>query len=209
MKIKNFKTQPYQEVWQRMHDFTINRTKNHNDEIWIMDHLPVYTLGQTGKLEHIVSNYKQIPIIKTDRGGQVTYHGPGQIIFYVLLDLRRLEINIRNLIAILEQSVIDTLKYYCINARRKYRAPGVYVHGAKIASVGLRIYHGCSYHGMSVNFNMDLEPFNNINICGYKELQAIQFRDLKITDNQNVVSEKILELLMLYISTCTPYSFNM
>lgn len=193
--IKNLKVKPYGEVWQQMRDFTINRVPNTLDEIWLVEHPGVYTLGQAGKVEHIISNQSQIPIVKTDRGGQVTYHGPGQIIFYVLLDLKRLKINIRELVSMLEQSVINTLEFYDVAAMRKEKAPGVYVDNAKIASVGLRIKNGCSYHGMSVNFDMDLSPFNNINVCGYSELQVTQFRDLSIADNKDVICAKILSHL--------------
>jgi lipoyl(octanoyl) transferase len=163
-----------------MQDFTLQRTADTPDELWIVEHPAVYTLGLNGKREHLL-NTGDIPVIQCDRGGQVTYHGHGQVIIYTLLDIKRLNINIRELVSLLEQTMIDTLAHYGIEAIAKADAPGVYVQGKKIGSIGIRIKNSCSYHGLSFNNNMDLTPFNYINPCGYKNLQVTQLADLGIT----------------------------
>ncbi|MCX7066678.1 MAG: lipoyl(octanoyl) transferase LipB [Methylococcales bacterium] len=172
--------QDYTTVWQAMQDFTLQRTADTPDELWIVEHPAVYTLGLNGKREHLL-NTGDIPVIQSDRGGQVTYHGHGQVIIYTLLDIKRLNINIRELVSLLEQTMIDTLTHYGIVAIAKADAPGVYVQGKKIGSIGIRIKNSCSYHGLSFNNNMDLTPFNYINPCGYKNLQVTQLADLGIT----------------------------
>jgi lipoyl(octanoyl) transferase len=174
--------QDYTSVWQAMQEFTLQRTADTPDELWIVEHLAVYTLGLNGKREHLL-NTGDIPVIQCDRGGQVTYHGHGQVIIYTLLDIKRLNINIRELVSLLEQTMIDTLAHYGIVAIAKADAPGVYVQGKKIGSIGIRIKNSCSYHGLSFNNNMDLTPFNYINPCGYKNLQVTQLADLGITIN--------------------------
>ena len=172
--------QDYTTIWQAMQDFTLQRTADTPDELWIVEHPAVYTLGLNGKREHLL-NTGDIPVIHCDRGGQVTYHGHGQVIIYTLLDIKRLNINIRQLVSLLEQTMIDTLAHYGIVAIAKADAPGVYVQGKKIGSIGIRIKNSCSYHGLSFNNDMDLTPFNYINPCGYKNLQVTQLADLGIT----------------------------
>lgn len=167
----------YTTSWQAMQTFTDQRTTDSMDEIWFIEHPPVYTLGQAGKSEHIL-NPGNIPIIPVDRGGQVTYHGPGQLMVYVLLDLRRHQMGIRALVSALEQTIIDYLASCNITAMAKRQAPGVYVGDAKICSIGLRIRRGCSYHGLAFNVAMDLEPFLGINPCGFANLPITQLCEL-------------------------------
>mgnify|MGYP000866643649 CR=1 FL=1 len=166
----------YAEVWQAMRTFTDSRTDTTGDELWCVQHPPVFTQGQAGKAEHVLAP-GDIPVIAVDRGGQVTYHGPGQIVIYPLVDLRRLHIGARELVTRIEQSIVDTLKSLNIEAYPRADAPGVYVQGRKIASLGLRIRKGCSFHGLSLNVDMDLSPFQRINPCGYAGLQMVQVRD--------------------------------
>ena len=169
----------YEPTWQAMQSFTASRQPETPDELWIVEHPPVYTLGQAGKPEHVLQDIG-IPIVKIDRGGQVTYHGPGQVVIYLLLDLNRLKIKVRELVTAIEQAVIDFLAVYGVTADRLAGAPGVYVGEAKIAALGLKIKNGCSYHGLSLNVDMDLSPFAAINPCGYAGLQVIQTKDLNI-----------------------------
>ena len=171
--------QAYEPVWQDMQKFTQGRTEETPDEIWVLEHLPVYTLGLNGKPEHLL-NPGDIPIIQCDRGGQVTYHGPGQLVIYTLLDLNRLNLGIRQLVTLLEQAMITALAQFNITAVAKPEAPGVYVDGKKIGSIGIRIKKNCSYHGISLNNNMDLTPFNYINTCGFKDLQVTQLADFGV-----------------------------
>ncbi len=169
----------YQRTWEAMQQFTAQRTHDTRDEIWLLEHPPVYTQGQAGKPEHLLDAHG-IPVVKIDRGGQITYHGPGQIVMYVLLDLRRRSLNVRQLVRMLEQSVIGLLAEYGIHAEGREDAPGVYVNGAKIAALGLKIRNGCCYHGLSFNVDMDLTPFAYINPCGYAGLRVTQARDLGV-----------------------------
>ena len=169
----------YEPAWQAMQAFTLARTEDSEDEIWLVEHPPVYTLGMNCKLPAGMQP-NDIPIIKTDRGGQITYHGPGQIVIYVLVDLRRVQWGIKRLVQELEQAVIDLLVSNKIQAMRRQGAPGVYVDGKKIAALGLRIRRGCSYHGIAVNVDMALEPFTRIDPCGYPGLEPTQLRDLEI-----------------------------
>lgn len=182
----------YLPVWQAMQDFTLNRTAETPDEIWLVEHPPVYTLGLNGKQEHIL-DVGQIPVVQTDRGGQVTYHGPGQQVAYLMLDLKRHGLGVRSLVSLIEQSVIDLLAGYGISSVARQDAPGVYVDGAKVAALGLRIKRGCSYHGLSLNIDMDLEPFSRINPCGYQDLPVTQLRELGITDDINVITRALLK----------------
>jgi len=168
---------PYEPVWRAMQAFTDARTPDTTDEFWLLQHEPVFTLGQAGKTEHVLAP-GDIPVIPVDRGGQVTYHGPGQIMAYVLVDLRRRGIGVRELVQRIEQAVIDTLANWNIAAERREGAPGVYVAGAKVAALGLRVRRGCSFHGLAFNAAMDLEPFHRINPCGYKGLAVTQVLDL-------------------------------
>ncbi len=169
----------YQRTWEAMQQFTAQRTHDTRDQIWLLEHPPVYTQGQAGKPEHLLDAHG-IPVVKIDRGGQITYHGPGQIVMYVLLDLRRRSLNVRQLVRMLEQSVIGLLAEYGIHAEGREDAPGVYVNGAKIAALGLKIRNGCCYHGLSFNVDMDLTPFAYINPCGYAGLRVTQARDLGV-----------------------------
>jgi lipoyl(octanoyl) transferase len=163
----------YEPTWRAMRRFTDERTTDTLDEIWLVQHPPTYTQGQAGKPEHLL-NPTAIPVVKIDRGGQITYHGPGQIVAYLLLDLRRWKINVRELVRLMEQAVIDLLAEYGVAAQGREEAPGVYVGDAKIAALGLKIKKSCSYHGLSFNVDMDLSPFDNINPCGYEGLRVTQ-----------------------------------
>ncbi len=178
--IRNLGIQPYDSTWQDMQRFTQNRDTETPDEIWITEHPPVYTLGLNGKREHLF-NTGDIPVINSDRGGQVTYHGPGQLIIYPLIDIKRLNLGVRSLVTTLEQAMISTLAQYGIIAAARADAPGVYVNGKKIGSIGLRIKRNCSYHGLSINNQMDLAPFDHINTCGYSGLEVTQLADLGVT----------------------------
>jgi lipoyl(octanoyl) transferase len=168
--------QAYELSWQAMQDFTNQRDATTLDEIWVLQHLPVFTQGQAGKTEHIL-DLGTIPLVQSDRGGQVTYHGPGQLMIYLMLDLKRLNFGIRELVSHMEQALIDCLHHYGIVANADPKAPGVYVHGSKIASLGLRVRKGCSFHGLALNIDMDLSPFERINPCGYPGLDMVQMID--------------------------------
>ena len=169
--------QPYEPVWRAMQAFTDSRGPDTADELWVVEHEPVFTLGQAGKWEHVLAP-GDIPVVPVDRGGQVTYHGPGQIVAYPLIDLRRTGIGVREFVQRIEQAIIDTLAHWNIVAARKDGAPGVYVAGAKVAALGLRVRRGCTFHGLAFNVNMDLEPFHRINPCGFQGLQVTQVLDL-------------------------------
>ena len=173
INIRQLGLQEYQKTWHDMQTFSQQRSPDTEDEIWIVEHPAVYTLGLQGKQEHILVT-TDIPVIQTDRGGQVTYHGPGQLVVYVLVDIVRRKQGVRQLVTVLEQAMLDSLSQYGIKAVARADAPGVYVEGKKIGAVGLRIKKGCSYHGLSLNNNMDLTPFKNINPCGYAELEVTQ-----------------------------------
>ena len=176
MKVKKFGLQPYQPIWEAMKSFTIERDPTTDDELWLLEHEAVYTQGQAGKSEHIL-NPRSIPIVQSDRGGQVTYHGPGQLIAYVLMDLRRHHLGVRTLVCGLEQILIDLLAIYKIKAHRQPTAPGVYVDNKKIASLGLRVKNHCTYHGIALNVDLDLDPFLGINPCGYQQLKMTQIKE--------------------------------
>lgn len=167
----------YQATWQQMSDFTDARDAASEDEIWLLQHHPVFTLGKNGKPEHIL-NAGDIPVVNSDRGGQVTYHGPGQIIAYVLLDIQRSKTGVRELVTLLEQTVISLLSESGIRSHARADAPGVYVEDAKIAALGLRVRRGKSFHGLALNVDMDMEPFGRINPCGYEGLRVTQMREL-------------------------------
>jgi lipoyl(octanoyl) transferase len=188
----------YEPTFQAMQDFTAQRTAETPDELWIVEHLPVYTLGQAGKPEHILRDVG-IPIVNIDRGGQVTYHGPGQVVIYLLLDLPRLKIKVRELVSAIEQAVINLLGAYGVTAERRAGAPGVYVGAAKVAALGLRIRHGCSYHGVSLNVDMDLAPFAAINPCGYAGLQVVQTKDLNIPLTAHEAGEQLSQHLLQHL----------
>jgi lipoyl(octanoyl) transferase len=177
LKVRRLGRQPYQATWKAMGAFTDNRTADTADELWLLEHDPVFTQGQAGKAEHVLAP-GEIPVVQVDRGGQVTYHGPGQIVAYPMIDLRRVGVGVRELVHRIEQSLIDTLAHWDIHAERLEGAPGVYVGGAKVAALGLRVRRGCSFHGLAFNVNMDLEPYDRINPCGYKGLAVTQVLDL-------------------------------
>jgi lipoyl(octanoyl) transferase len=187
--------QDYTACWRAMKAFTDERTPDTPDELWVLQHHPVFTQGQNGKAEHVL-NPGDIPIVQTDRGGQITYHGPGQIVIYTLIDVKRKKLNIRELVTRLEQSVIHLLTDYQIEARARCDAPGVYVAQQKICSVGLRIRRGASYHGLAFNMDMDLEPFSRINPCGYPELEMTQLTTLAGPQIQTVVENQLIEHLI-------------
>jgi lipoyl(octanoyl) transferase len=169
----------YEPTWRAMQAFTARRTPDTPDELWLLEHPPVYTLGQAGKREHLIAA-TDLPLVPIDRGGQITYHGPGQLVAYVLVDLRRRGYGIRELVTRMEQAVIDLLAAEGVAAARLAGAPGVYVDGAKIAALGLRVKHGCTYHGLAFNVDMDLAPFATINPCGYAGMAVTQCRDLGV-----------------------------
>ena len=186
----------YDDTWQKMRDFTDNRQKDTPDELWFLQHPAVYTLGKNGKPEHVL-NSAEIPVINSDRGGQVTYHGPGQIVVYTLLDLNRLNIGVRALVTGLEQVIIELLSDYGITAKARRDAPGVYVNDAKIAALGLRVRKGCSFHGLALNVAMDLEPFSRINPCGYEGLEVTQIRnfisDIELESVTDDLQQRLIE----------------
>ena len=167
----------YEPVWRAMQAFTDARGEDTPDELWLVEHDPVFTLGQAGKPEHVLAP-GDIPVLHVDRGGQVTYHGPGQIVAYPLLDLRRLRLGVRDYVCRIEQAVIDTLGEWNIRGERREGAPGVYVGGAKVAALGIRVRRGCTFHGLAFNIAMDLEPFARINPCGYAGLEVVSMLDL-------------------------------
>lgn len=174
--IRRMGLRDYEPVWRAMQTFTSERQDDTPDELWVLAHPPVFTQGQAGKPEHLLAP-GDIPVIQIDRGGQVTYHGPGQLVIYLLIDIRRAGLGVRELVSLIEQAIIDTLSSVRINAATRPGAPGVYVADAKIAALGLRIRRGCSYHGLSLNVAMDMEPFARINPCGYQGLAVAQIKD--------------------------------
>ncbi|OGS90216.1 MAG: octanoyltransferase [Gallionellales bacterium GWA2_60_18] len=185
----------YVPTWDAMQRFTAERTSETRDEIWLVQHPPTYTQGQAGKPEHLLRP-THIPLVKIDRGGQITYHGPGQIVAYLLLDLRRWKINVRELVRLMEQAVIDLLGEYGVAAHGREDAPGVYVNDAKIAALGLKIKNGCCYHGLALNVDMNLAPFANINPCGYAGLRVTQTCELGITASINELQAELAQNLI-------------
>jgi lipoyl(octanoyl) transferase len=185
----------YEPVWQAMKQFTEQRDAETRDEFWLTEHNPVYTQGLNGRKEHVL-NSGNIPVVKVDRGGQVTYHGPGQLIVYFLLDLNRLGIGIRSLVMSLEQGVVNLLQGYDIDAHARRDAPGVYVGDGKIAALGLRVRKACCYHGLSLNLDMDLTPFSGIDPCGYKDLPVIQLIDLLPEFSRQQVEQQLCSQLI-------------
>lgn len=175
--VRNLGLQEYVPVWRAMQQFTINRTDCCHDEIWFVEHKSVFTQGQAGKAEHLLMP-GDIPVVQVDRGGQVTYHGPGQQVVYFLIDLKRKKLGVRQLVTIIENIIIDLLKLFGIAAQARKDAPGVYVNEKKICSLGLKIKRGCSFHGLALNINMDKEPFSRINPCGYQGLEITQLKEV-------------------------------
>jgi lipoyl(octanoyl) transferase len=186
---------PYTQAWDAMKAFTASRTVDTPDELWLLEHPSVYTYGVAGRPEHLPRADGGVPVIKVDRGGQVTWHGPGQLVLYALLDLRRLHIGVRGLVRMLEQAVIDLLASYRVRAQRREGAPGVYVNDAKVAALGLRVSRGCSYHGLSLNVDNDLAPFADIDPCGYPGLTVTRTRDLGVIDGRERLGEQLAALV--------------
>lgn len=196
--IKHLGRRDYEPVWREMQQFTDQREQNTLDELWLVEHPPVFTQGLAGKAEHVLAA-GDIPVIQVDRGGQVTYHGPGQIVAYPMINLRRHGIGVKSLVHGIEQAIIDTVAHYGVQAARKDHAPGVYVDGAKIASLGLRIRQACSFHGLAFNINMDLEPFQRINPCGFSGLEVIQLADLAPQVNIATVEQQLINALCQHL----------
>ena len=194
MRIIEFEIGNYKEIWKKMIEFTATRTKDTQDELWITEHNPIYTLGKNANKNNII-DAGDIPVLRVDRGGEVTYHGPGQIIIYVLIDLKRKGLNVSDLIFILEESIIQLLKNYNIRASRMKKAPGVYVDSMKIASIGIRVSRGCTYHGLSFNYDVDLAPFFGINTCGFDQLNVTSLKNLNINENKAILLREINEIL--------------
>jgi len=184
----------YEPTWRAMQAFTAAREPDTPDELWLLEHPPVYTQGQAGRPEHLIAE-TAIPVVPIDRGGQITYHGPGQLVAYVLVDLRRRGYGIRELVTRMEQAVIDLLAAHGVVAERRAGAPGVYVDGAKIAALGLRVKHGCTYHGLAFNVDMDLGPFAAINPCGYAGMRVTQCRDLGVMLSLQQAGQALTEAL--------------
>lgn len=206
--IRQLGVRDYQEIWHAMQDFTDQRDADSADEIWLVQHPPVFTQGSAGKPEHLLQR-SAIPVVQSDRGGQITYHGPGQQVMYVLIDIKRHkaqghELNVRQLVTALEQSVVKTLADYGVQAYPKADAPGVYVNGKKICSLGLRIRKGCSFHGLALNINMDLSPFQNINPCGYAGLEMCQLADFVPADEAQC--DKVAPKLVTYFTQLLAYN---
>lgn len=193
----------YEPVWRNMQSFTDNRSANTPDELWFLEHSPVFTLGRNGKPEHL-HDTADIPVIKVDRGGQVTYHGPGQLMAYSLLDINRRQLGVQSLVRILEQTVINLLSDYSIDARRREKAPGVYVDDRKIAALGLRVRKGCCFHGLSLNIDMNLAPFSMIDPCGFHGLEVTQLRDLGIDASIKTVSLQFQEHFRILLDQQVP-----
>ena len=189
----------YHDTWQKMQDFTNSRQSGTPDELWFLQHPPVYTLGKNAKPEHIL-NAADIPVVDSDRGGQVTYHGPGQVVVYTLLDLSRLKLGVRELVTTLEQTIIELLAGYDVLATARREAPGVYVNDAKIAALGLRVRKGCSFHGLALNVDMDLEPFSRINPCGYEGLEVTQLKNLVSDVDIGSVTDDLQQRLISQLS---------
>lgn len=186
-----------------MQSFTERRDSQTPDEIWFAEHPPVFTLGLSGNREHVL-DAGDIPVIQTDRGGQVTYHGPGQLMIYPLIELKRCKLGVRDLVTALEQTIVDLAASLNIKAAARADAPGVYVDGRKLASVGLRVRRGASYHGMALNVDLDLEPFSRINPCGYSNLEITDLKRLGITKPMSEIADRVGEYLLEYLGKKTP-----
>lgn len=205
--IRSLGVQPYERIWAEMKSYTDHRNDHSPDEIWLLEHEPVFTLGQSAKTEHWIApiplTQSPIPLVYSDRGGQLTYHGPGQLIVYPLIDLKRRHLHLRHLVDALEQSVIRLLRDYGVEGRARADAPGVYVSDAKIASLGLRLRHGRSYHGLSLNVAMDLTPFSWINPCGMSQLAMTQLSEYGVGDSVDEVAEKLMPYLLMHFTLGT------
>lgn len=203
LEVKQLGLIDYASVWQQMKDYTLDRDKDSLDQLWLLQHPPVFTQGQAGKAHHLL-NPGDIPVVQSDRGGQVTYHGPGQLVAYVMVDLKRLKIGIRSLVSALEKSLITLLKEFGLNASTQCGAPGVYIEQKKIASIGLRVKKGCSYHGISLNLDMDLSPFKRINPCGFDKLEMTQLKDYIETIDIDEITNRYIDCFkqQLYPQLC-------
>lgn len=190
IEVRSLGRREFEPVWRDMQQFTNERTGDTRDEIWFTEHPPVFTLGLNASREHLLAP-GDIPVVQIDRGGQVTYHGPGQLMVYPLLDLKRAGLNIRDLVSALERSVVGLALEFNIEASARRDAPGVYVDGRKLASIGLRVRRGASYHGMALNVDLDLEPFSRINPCGYQGLQMTDLARLGVTEGMEAVSARL------------------
>jgi lipoyl(octanoyl) transferase len=186
--------QEYSSVFKKMREFTTHRDSTTVDEFWYVEHPAVFTMGANADVQHILQQ-GDIPIQQSDRGGQVTYHGPGQVIIYLLLDLKRKSMGVKQLVQLIEQSVVDLLNDFNINSQSCAEAHGVYVNDAKIASLGLRVHKGCSYHGLALNVDMDLSPFSRINPCGFPGQAVTQLKNLGVTENVSLIREKLCRKL--------------
>lgn len=203
--IRQLANMDYTKVWHAMQEFTDNRDDSTADELWLVEHPPVFTQGQAGKEEHLLMP-GDIPVVKVDRGGQVTYHGPGQQVIYFMINLRRRKIGVRDLVTLIENGIVAALADFGITAAPKKEAPGVYVDGKKIASLGLRVRKGCSFHGLALNVKMDLEPFLRINPCGYAGLEMIQSADISdLTTVEQAGNALVKHLAELFETTTISY----
>ncbi len=196
--IRHLGLQPYEPIWQKMHHYTHHRTEHCPDELWCLEHSPVFTQGQNGKPEHIL-NAGSIPVVQTDRGGQVTYHGPGQLVVYFLLDIKRLGLAVRPFVTAIESAVVAFLKDLAIDAYPRADAPGVYINDAKICSLGLRIHKGRSYHGLALNVDMDLSPFSHINPCGFSQLAMTQLKHFHDNISIAAITPQLLDQLSKHL----------
>ncbi|GFO71825.1 lipoyl(octanoyl) transferase [Bathymodiolus japonicus methanotrophic gill symbiont] len=195
IKVRHLGQQDYLSCWKKMQDYTLARDENSTDEIWIVEHPPVFTQGLNGKPEHLLQ-VSDIPVVNADRGGQITYHAPGQLVVYTLIDIKRRGLGVRQLVTVIEQAMIVALAQYGLQAAARAEAPGVYIQDKKIGSVGLRIKKGCSYHGLSLNNNMDLTPFSYINPCGYQGLQVTQLADLGVNIKTNELAIPVVKSII-------------
>jgi len=199
VEIRSLGMQEYEPLWRDMQEFTDNRNSDTADQIWFTEHRPIFTLGLNASREHLLTP-GDIPVVQIDRGGQVTYHGPGQLMIYPLIDLKRAKLGVRDLVTALEQSIVDLADHYGIEAQARKDAPGVYVEGTKIASVGLRVRRWSSYHGMALNVDMDLEPFNRINTCGYTDLEVTDLKTLGVNQDISEVQRDLEPVLLRHLS---------
>ncbi len=198
--IRQLNTLDYETVWHAMQDYTDNRDEQSLDELWLVEHPPVFTQGQAGKEEHLLMP-GDIPVVKVDRGGQVTYHGPGQQVIYFLIDLKRRKMGVRELVTMIENSIVNMLARFDIDAYARPDAPGVYVDGRKVASLGLRVRKGCTFHGLAININMDLSPFLRINPCGYAGMEMIQTSDIGGPQQVNEAGEALVAEIQQLLAT--------
>ena len=201
LRVRRLGLKDYEPVWRAMQEFTDGREAHTTDELWLVEHPPVFTQGQAGKAEHVLAP-GDIPVVQVDRGGQVTYHGPGQIVAYPLVDIRQRKLGVRDLVTRIEQAIIDVLAVYQVSAERIKGAPGIYVGGAKIASLGLRVRRGCVFHGLAFNIDMDLEPFQRINPCGFEGLEVTQLLSFKAVE-QAAVEDLLIDQLVQQLNYAT------